>query len=255
MPGTSVESCYTKLNIFSRMAKISNAIIRGARGKLGQFVLVKKRIGQFIRAARGTIKPAVLNEKMEESSKRMAIANVPAKAIFDAVRKEHKDGLLWNKLTAVFRRQLKAGIPFHIHDLKDMECHEECTLDRLMVCSSYHVEVNEQKDAIFIELFMTAHPDWSHLEWRHEFQYRLSVIAVFPDLVTGHFSKETVHGPVTDFALPVAPVSFEVRTPVPGGDYLLFLLADAYYDEEVSGLEHAKGMRIVGLGQMKKSVL
>jgi len=122
------------------MAKGSNIITDGLRGKLGGIVFVgSKRYGQHVRSKRGTFKPAQLNESMEESSQRLASANIPAKAIFDAVRVHHKDGELWNKLVAIFRKQLKEGTPFHINDLEKLECHEKCRLDKLMLCTHYKV--------------------------------------------------------------------------------------------------------------------
>jgi len=92
----------------------------------------------------------------------MATANVPAKAIFDAVRGEHKGGALWNTLTSIFRLAVESRIPFHINDLKKLECHKKFRLDKLVAIDGETVRVTEKRgeypDGAFSE---SAQPDWS----------------------------------------------------------------------------------------------
>jgi hypothetical protein len=213
---TTVSRTYfLKIKTLFDMAKGSNIITHGLSGNLGKVTFVRsKRYGEHIRSQRGTFKPALLNDTMKESSQRMASANVPAKAIFDAVRLHHKDGELWNKLVVIFRKQLKAGVPFHINDLKGLECHETCTLDRLTPCAGHKIQIAQKEDNLCIGLVLGEHPSWSHLQWKHDFQYRLSMIIVYPNLEDGSFIEETAYGPVTAFTAPVEPLSFEVPIPV-----------------------------------------
>ncbi len=126
-----------------------------------------------------------------------AFAVLPAKAIFNAVRSHHKDGYLWNELLGIFRKQLKAGIPFHLNDLKGMECHKKCRLDRLIPDTRYKVQIEQREDKLRIDLSMMEHPDWSYLEWKRDFQYRLSMVIVYPNLETSDFAEEIADGPVT----------------------------------------------------------
>jgi hypothetical protein len=234
------------------MAKGSNLITHGMRGKLGNLQLVKDpRYGEYQRVGRGTLKPALLNEACKASSERLVTANLAAKAIYNAVRDEHKGYFLWNKLVSVFRKQLKAGAPFHLHDLKNMECHHEYKLEKLLNCSVEGlVEIGEQEGKLHIGLHLQRHPDWSFLKWKHDFEYRLSVVTVFPDLGTGSFVKDVAHGPVTAFTAPVAPLLFEVAVPEGAKDYLVFLLAAVCENGQASGLPRGKGMRVMGMGRI-----
>ena len=209
-----------------------------------------KRYGPHVRARRGTNKPARLNDAMEKSSHRMALATMPAKAIFDAVRAFHKDGELWNKLIAIFRRQIRTGRPFNVIDprFEKMECHETFTLDRLMCGTHYKISCAPQEDHLQVELSLQAHPDWSYLKWKDPFQYQLSVIAVFPYLKTHGSDREVMQGPITEFTGPAAPLSFKI--PVSGGanSYMLFLLATACQFGEVIDVAHVRGMGVVAMG-------
>lgn len=233
------------------MAKGSNFITHKLRGKLGNLQLVKDpRYGEYMRSARGTIKPALLNDECQASSKRMVEANAPAKAIYNAVRNEHKDYFLWNRLVSVFRRQLKAGRAFHITDLKDLECSEKFQLDSLMLYTSYNIQIAKKDKHLCIDLAMDKHPDWSYLDWKRPFQYRMSIIVVYPNLATGHFIKETAHGPITAFTAPVEPLSFEIPVPEQGERWLAFLLANVCEGGNPSGLARTKGMRVVGMGAL-----
>ena len=232
------------------MAKGSNIITHGLSGKLGKVTFVQsKRYGEHIRSQRGSIKPALLNDAMKESSQRMASANVPAKAIFDAVRPHHKDGELWNKLVVIFRKQLKAGLPFHINDLKGLECHETSTLDKLILCSQYRFQIAQKEDNLCIDLVMNEHPSWSYLKWKHDFQYQVSMVIVYPNLEDGSFIEETAHGPITAFTTSPEPLSFEVPIPVFADKYIAFMLATVCENGQAVHLPHVRGMRVVGMGE------
>lgn len=231
------------------MAKGSNLITDGTKGKLGKLQVVKDpRYGQYLRVARGTLKPALLNEECKASSDRLVVANLAAKSIYHAIRHDHKGYFLWNDLLSIFRRQLKAGIPFHLNDLKDMECHHAYKLEKLISADDYRVGITQKEGKLGIDLHMKTHPDWSFLKWKHAFQYRLSIVTVFPDLLTGEFVKETMHGPFTAFTEAPVSLSFEVPVPVSAKNYLVFLLATTCENGVVATLPRLKGMRVVGLG-------
>jgi len=233
------------------MAVGSNIITHGMSGTIGETVFVNsKRYRPHIRRKRGTVKPATLNAAMEKSSHRMAQANMPAKAIFDAVRSCHKNGGLWNKLIIIFRRQLKAGRPFGLHDLQGLECHDKCTLGKLVCDTGYTVGHRLKGHSLYVEVFMNTHPDWSHLGWKNDFQYRLSVVAVFPDIKTGRYVREIIHGPVTGFSDPVQTVSFKMPLPDYADGYVLFLVANLCENGEAMNQENARGMKVVGTGAL-----
>lgn len=236
------------------MAKGSNIITDGLSGPLGKLRFVRsKKYGQHVRSPRGTFKPAVLNDTMAVSSEQLASAVAPAKAIFNAVRGEHKDGDLWNKLLVIFRRQLKAGRGFNTHDLKDLECNAQFTLEKLMLCTEYKIQLVEKEHALCIGLFLKKHPQWLHLHWKHTFQYRLSMIVVYPDFSGGSFIKEVSNGPITEFTAPVEPLSFEVAIPDGADRYLVFMLAEVWEHGKAVTMTHTKGMRVVGMGQVSNT--
>lgn len=231
------------------MAKGSNIVTDGLRGSLGGITFVNsKRYGPHVRSKRGTIKPARLNAAMEKSSRRMSAANVPAKAIFDAVRIYHKDGELWNKLVVIFRQQLREGRRFCLDYLDKLECHCTCTLDRLMCATGFDIRHELRDNSLCIDVSLQEHPDWSYLNWKGAFQYRLSIVAVFPDLERGRFDREIAEGPITAFTMPPQPLSFQVEVPDNGNAYILFLLATACENGEAAEQTHVRGMGVVATG-------
>lgn len=66
--------------------------------------------GRHVRAKRGTHKPIVVTDAMKKAGALMRSANGHAKVIFDAFKpycKNIKDGKLWSRLVAAFRKQLQ----------------------------------------------------------------------------------------------------------------------------------------------------
>ncbi len=241
---------YTK---FSCMAKTRSIVTHDMTGTLAGMTFVNsKRYKNHARCARGTHKEAVLNEAMEQSSERLASANKPAKVIFDAVRNDHKSGGLWTKLLSIFRKQMKAGLPFDVSALKDLECHEEHKLDKLIGYSACQLAVEVADGQLAIAVTMQEHPSWKKKEYINGYQVTITV--VYPDFENWSFIKETVYGPVTDLNKDKPePLQLTVPAPPTTTTYVVFMTVTGCIKGEPAKEEHLKGMRVMDTGRIKIS--
>jgi hypothetical protein len=92
------------------MAKLTSMFTYN--GTFREVTMVDSRTyGEHIRAARGTYKPALINDALKKSGELIKVANGYAKAIKDAFepfREGHKEGTMWYRLVSIFRLQLGA---------------------------------------------------------------------------------------------------------------------------------------------------
>ena len=90
------------------MAKNNSLFSDGFKGTLGGVTFVKsKRYGQHVRSKRGLYTKVKVNDSLKENNEQLSSAVSPAKLIFYAIRDEHKDGTLWNRLLNIYRKKIK----------------------------------------------------------------------------------------------------------------------------------------------------
>ncbi|MGC3943272.1 MAG: hypothetical protein QM762_01825 [Chryseolinea sp.] len=100
----------------------------------GKIIVKSKRYGDHPRSKRGTIKEAVLNDKMKLSGSQTKLANQYAKAIkdpLDPFREMFYDGALWTTLLSIFKTQLSRQGVVDLKALEEFQCHSEYPLTRL----------------------------------------------------------------------------------------------------------------------------
>lgn len=105
------------------MAKLDGSI--KFQGTFGEMTAVHSRTyGKHVRAARGTHKPARVNDAMKKSSGVLVAANKVAKAIkdpLDTFSVGFKDGTMWFRLVSFAKRQLKHKRTVNFNALKSFE--------------------------------------------------------------------------------------------------------------------------------------
>ncbi len=86
------------------------------QGTLGNVTHVDSpTYGPHSRMERGTYTPITLNETMKQCKDTLMNCNKQAKAVFDALKEEQRDGSLWWRLLAIFlagqgRLKAKRGV-------------------------------------------------------------------------------------------------------------------------------------------------
>jgi hypothetical protein len=226
------------------MAKTNNLTTKGLQGTLQNMTFVNsKAYGDHVRNPRGTFKPAVLNETMEQSKTRLLQVNETASLIFKSIC-EHKDGTLWPRLLSTLRRQLKETNHNNVHCLLNMECHAEHTLDK-MLRSHWNVEAEVVKRQLNITLTLPEPPIYSK---KYLKQFQVSIHVIFPDLEKGKLKKEIAYSDILQKASCPKVFSFVIPVPAKSTEVAVFLKVTECKDGIALNYPQSTGMRCVTVG-------
>jgi hypothetical protein len=229
------------------MAKARSHLIH-LSGTVGNGVLVNSpKYGEHLRAKRGTYKPALLNDVMQQSSERLKDCNKPAKVIFDAVRFEHKDGDLWTDLVSIFRAEAKTREPFNPKSLMRLECSRKYPLDKLL-SRDYDIDVKVVKNKLQVIVTLKTIPRFNKRQ-TYVNGYQVGIAMVFPDFSEYEYKKVTGQGPVMGFKSALQPVEFMVPVPKGNVPWLLFLSVTGCEDGQVIKMPQVKGMAVVKISE------
>jgi len=227
------------------MAKATSQITRGLQGTLGELTFVHtRRYGKYARVKRGTIKPAVLNKKMKESSKRMAVANPVAKLFFDSIKHDHRDGSLWTRVLSIYRKQIKEGWDPDVQCLAGLECSTENRLDAVLGNCNLNTSIN--KNVMRIKLHLDRTPIWQKVKYLDG--YQVSIIALFVNMVQLRVEKVVMNGPVVSMKSKPEPMKFEVRVPKRAKEYVLLMKVEGAEQGKLIELGHVRGMKVMEVG-------
>ncbi len=191
------------------MPKITSFISSAEIGQ--QYTVVNSgAYGKHLRAKRGTHKPLVVTDAMKKAGALMRSANGHAKVIFDAFKpycKNIRDGKLWSRLVAAFRKQLQyddldlhavflrfyfhrrrplSGVLFHNLEVTQPEEKEESFV--VKVNSKSAVKPGRHKadgyEQIIIVVFLDA-------DFRATVLSDTKVLPIFPDKRSEHVATFT----------------------------------------------------------------
>jgi len=199
--------------------------------------------GEHIRAARGTHKPAVLNDAMKDEGKKLASAVAPAKLIKDALNPYRQDfygGQMWQRLVSIFKRQLKIKGTIDFNELTNFEIYKEYPLSRFAIFT-----LNSQYDKNSSTLTVTlSYPLPLFKKVTYLTHYRLNIIGLFPfgdKALTNITSSEVM-------ACQAEPKEIQLTLPVPSEAALALLCI------KLEGYENgapAKGLTTKGMAIVK----
>ena len=224
------------------MAKAKNQTTQGVK----RMVRVhSKRYGNHERNPRGTFKPAVLNEVMEQSKNRLLQVNQTASLIFNSIRDEHNDGTLWTRLLSVLRRQLKENNNNDVHCLLNLECHAVHTLKNLLRSNWYNITAEIVKRQLAITLSLDNGPRW---KTKNMHQFQASMYVIYPDLARNRIQKEVIYSEVYSIVAFPEELSFVVPIPPDAPAYAVFLKVTGCSDGVPQNGLQSTGMRCVAVG-------
>lgn len=224
------------------MAKAKNQATQGTK----RMVRVRsKRYGDHERNPRGTFKPAVLNEVMEQSKNRLLQVNQTASLIFSGIRDEHTDGTLWTRLLSVLRHQLKEKSYNDVHCLLNLECHAVHTLTNLLR-SNWGIKTAEiVKRQLAITLCLNKGPRW---KTKNMHQFQASMHVIFPDLARNLIQKEVLYSEVYSIVDFPGELSFVVPVPAGAPAYAAFLKITGCINGVPKNWLQSTGMQCVEVG-------
>ena len=228
------------------MARMLPSAIR-IQGSIYDLTIVNsKKYGRHARARRGSITPVTINDELEKSKDQLLECNKPAKMIFDALRVEHKDGDLWQRLLSLFRKQLKEDNGFSLSGFERFECSTSYSLQKL-VLNEYTITAKPYNNKMRITLKMHNHPTWK--KRNYVTGYRPEVIMLFPDFETGVCTKASAHIPVVHFKDDLKPLRFDLPMPAGQKQWLLLLGITACEKNKIITASTHKGMAVVKVSE------
>jgi len=225
------------------MAKANHS--QGQRKPVKGLTLVKsKRYGDHYRNPRGTFKPAVLNETMEQSKNNLLQVNEIASLLFSGIRDEHRDGTLWPRILSALRNQLKEKNKADEFGLLNLECHAEHTLHK-MLARKWDIDIaGIIKDRLHITVELSGAPRW---KTKHMHNFQVSLHVIFP-LQRNKLKKEIAHSEVLPLADYHDEIPFVIPVPSGAASYVVFLkVTGCKHGEPGNGLQ-STGMRCVAVG-------
>jgi hypothetical protein len=205
------------------MARNTSVIFK-LKGTIGELTFVDSlRYQPHVRRKRGTLKPAVLNEKMEASRQLLLSCNKHAKLVFDALRNEPHDGSLWSRLVKIFFHAAEAGVAPHVGLFRKLECNLVHTLEPIAGNFDHHnkLQLKQEKKKLTIKIQLQEHPPVPQQPF--EGDYQLRVVVLFPDFENNSYRKEVVTGPVTSLKKALKPVTLLVPSPSANAPYIVLM--------------------------------
>jgi len=229
------------------MAK-SNSILKIQGTLQGNTFVKSKAYGDHVRAARGTHKPAVVNEALQESSRKIQEANVPAKMLKDALdpyRQHFKGGSLWQRLVSVFRAQLRTTGTIDFTALADIEIHEHYPVSRFLKVTPQVVH-DAAANTLRVHLEYERHPKPKGMSYLDS--YQLTMIALFPDLEHKAVDTTAACSGILFNKDKYAPIVMTLPVPAGARAFVLCLKVEGCEQGVARNIAVNKGMRILKSG-------
>ena len=139
------------------MARVANSNVN-FRGTIGELTYVKRGKKFYVRRKRGTVKKAVINEKLQAVVDRNAAVNrtaVPINNILSEYAGKIKEGAFWQRLLSRIRKCANDKPETHLQNLANLELHEKHKLIEHVSIQSFTIKVD--KDHFTISLPFGSH--------------------------------------------------------------------------------------------------
>ena len=196
------------------------------KGTLGNVTYVDSpTYGPHTRMERGTHTPITLNKTMKKCKDTLMNCNKQAKAVFDALKDEPRDGSLWWRLLSIFFQRAKEGLKPNVGMLAGLECDVKHPLSQLLGVS-YKVAVERGAKTMGITVKLDQAPRKNDV--KQMTHYQLQLVVLYPSFSKGRVRKEIAAGPMTLFSEEPGPVVMEVAAPSATAPYVMLLGITGY---------------------------
>lgn len=231
------------------MAK-SDSIIK-LQGTIAGLTFVRSRTyGDHVRAKRGTYKSARVNEALQQESKTLLRANVPAKIFKDAIdpyRGELTGGMLWQRLVSMFRKQLKENGACDFAKMERFEIHADYPFERFLYVQPA-IKFEKKKSMLRVDLKYDSHPRFAKA--KSVSGYRLTVIGIFPDLKKKNARTVAVTSKVIALTGAIAPLETRLDVPSRAKVFVVCVKIEGCINGVVNDSRSTMGLCVVGSGMI-----
>ncbi|HEX6913909.1 MAG TPA: hypothetical protein VF145_01625 [Chitinophagaceae bacterium] len=218
-------------------------------GTLGKYTFVRSKYGKFVRAARGTHKPALCNETLTAVFNRNEVLNKAAKLVHDPLRMyaaTYKENGLWQRMLSAMRRSPTNDLSDLLKTQEGREAHEKYPVSKIMISPS--VRASHSKGVMTLELQCDYPPVFELTVEPPQYQCEMFVVLIDEDWC--HTGVETVSTGWINTAEPLRKfeTSFEI-SPV-ARYFLVILKVEAGYNGVAEHRSIGKGFRIMTSGMI-----
>lgn len=213
------------------MAKNISTVFK-FKGTLGNVTHVDSpTYGPHTRMERGTYTPIELNETMKQCKDTLMNCNKQAKALFESLKEEQRDGSLWWRLVSIFFERAKAGLKPHVSMLAGLECDAKHKLGDILR-KTYEATVERASKTMEVTVTLHESPPKKDVKTKKVIKgmthYRLYIIVLYPNFTKNHVRKEIAAGEMTLFSGKPIPLKLEITAPSSKAPYVLLLGIEGY---------------------------
>ncbi len=223
------------------------------QGTVGDQVHVNsKTYKPHVRSRKYSKTPFTWTDNFAENNKRLHACNEYGHVIFQALRSESHDGMLWSRMVKRFFAGLKAGEPLSLEMLKDLQCNLTHPLEEV-ITGAYDFSATREQNEVRIRVELEKHPKVDDTMPRTGYQLR--VVAISRDPANGNVIKREALGPLTQYKSALEAVNLTIPLPSPDVSCMLVLgIVPHMRNEGAVRIMSDSGMKVVWVSEVKPEV-
>lgn len=223
------------------------------QGTVGDQVFVNsKTYKPHVRSRKYSKTPFEWTDNFAENNQRLHACNDFGSLIFQALRSESHDGMLWSRMVKLLFSSLKAGEPLGLQKFKDLECNLTHPLSEVITCA-YDFSATREQNELRIRVALEKHPKADDSMPRTGYQLRM--VAISRDPATGNVIKRDALGPLTQYNSALEAVNLTIPLPSPDVSCMLvFGIVPHMRNEGPVRIMSDSGMKVVWVSEVKAEV-
>ncbi|MBO9658973.1 MAG: hypothetical protein J7527_09115 [Chitinophagaceae bacterium] len=191
------------------------------QGTIGDLVFVNsKAYKKHVRSKKNSKTPFVWTANFAENNQRLHACNDFGSLIFQALRLESHDGMLWSRMVKSLFAGLKAGEPLSLQKFKDLECNLTHPMHEV-IAGAYDFSATREQNEVRIRVLLEKHPVTDDKMPRTGYQLRMVAISRNP--ATGNVTKRDALGPLTQYNSELEAVNLTIPLPSPDVSCMLVM--------------------------------
>lgn len=191
------------------------------QGTIGDQVFVNSKVYKpHVRSRKYSKTEFEWTVPLAENSDRLQTCNQFASPVFQALRRESHDGMLWSRMVKLLFAGLKAGEPLSLQKFKDLECNLTHPMQKV-IAGAYDFSATREQNELRIRVLLEKHPKADDSMPRAGYQLRM--VAISRDPATGNVTKRDALGPLTQYDSALEAVNLTIPLPSPDVSCMLVM--------------------------------
>lgn len=221
------------------------------QGTIGDLVFVNsKAYKKHVRSKKNSKTPFEWTANFAENNQRLHACNDFGSLIFQALRLESHDGMLWSRMVKLLFSSLKAGEPLSLQKFKDLECNLTHPMQEV-IAGAYDFSATREQNEVRIRVLLEKHPVTDDKMPRTGYQLRM--VAISRDPTTGNVTKRDALGPLTQYDSTLEAVNLTIPLPSPDVSCMLVMgIVPHMRNEGPVRIMSDSGMKVLWVDEVEK---